>query len=75
MKVSFWQQFKLGTCVDRMINCLISEVNKTPDSPNGKDLGAPVDFEGYEKSAPAHGDLLFHSFLMKIQENPGQILR
>lgn len=54
-----------------------SDVNKTPDSPNAKDFGGggPVDTESYEKAAPAHGDLLFHEFLMKIQENPGQILR
>lgn len=57
----------------------ILEVNKTPDSPNGKDfsggVGGAADTESYEKVAPAHGDLLFHTFLMRIQENPGQILR
>lgn len=50
-------------------------VNKTPDSPNGKEFGGVADTESYEKAAPAHGDVLFHTFLMKIQENPGQILR
>ena len=34
-----------------------------------------MDVETYEKAAPAHGDVLFHNLLMKIQENPGQILR
>lgn len=31
--------------------------------------------EQYEKSTPAHGDLMFHNFLTRIQENPGQIIR
>lgn len=31
--------------------------------------------EKYEKSNPAHGDKIFHSFLMRIKQNPGQILR
>lgn len=31
--------------------------------------------EKYEKSHPAHGDKMFHSFLTRIQQNPGQILR
>lgn len=52
-----------------------TDVNKTPDSPNGKEFGGVADTESYEKAAPAHGDLLFHTFLMRIQENPGQILR
>uniref|UniRef100_A0A182XVS9 Programmed cell death protein 2 C-terminal domain-containing protein n=1 Tax=Anopheles stephensi TaxID=30069 RepID=A0A182XVS9_ANOST len=33
------------------------------------------DQELYEKSIPMHGDLMFHSFLSKLQENPGQLLR
>lgn len=31
--------------------------------------------EKYEKSLPAHGDKIFHHFLTKIHNNPGQILR
>lgn len=31
--------------------------------------------EKYEKSVPAHGDKMFHNFLTKIQNNPGQIIR
>lgn len=31
--------------------------------------------EKYEKAIPAHGDLMFHNFLTKIQGNPGQVLR
>ncbi|XP_053671213.1 programmed cell death protein 2-like [Anopheles nili] len=33
------------------------------------------DQELYEKGVPMHGDMMFHSFLSKLQENPGQILR
>lgn len=33
------------------------------------------DVEKYEQSIPAHGDLLFHQFLQRIQQTPGQILR
>ncbi|XP_031631672.1 programmed cell death protein 2-like [Contarinia nasturtii] len=31
--------------------------------------------EKYEKAIPVHGDLMFHNYLERIQENPGQILR
>lgn len=31
--------------------------------------------ENYEEEIPAHGDILFHNFLKRIQMNPGQILR
>ncbi|KAH8294983.1 hypothetical protein KR018_004878 [Drosophila ironensis] len=31
--------------------------------------------ETYEKTLPAHGDVLFHSFITTIQQNPGQVLR
>lgn len=31
--------------------------------------------EKYEKSIPAHGDRMFHHFVSRIQNHPGQILR
>lgn len=31
--------------------------------------------EKYEKGIPKHGDLMFHNFLVTIQENAGQIIR
>uniref|UniRef100_A0A1B6CVA3 Programmed cell death protein 2 C-terminal domain-containing protein n=1 Tax=Clastoptera arizonana TaxID=38151 RepID=A0A1B6CVA3_9HEMI len=31
--------------------------------------------EKYERTMPAHGDKMFHNFVSKIQNNPGQILR
>lgn len=37
--------------------------------------GEGCDSEKYERALPAHGDKMFHSFLTKIQSNPGQILR
>lgn len=56
------------------------DVKTSPDSPLGQGGGAvggqqPMDAEMYEKGVPAHGDLMFHNFMTKLQENPGQILR
>lgn len=31
--------------------------------------------EQYEKGIPIHGDVMFHNFLVALQEHPGQILR
>lgn len=50
-------------------------VRTSPDSPGGGISEGGADQEFYEKENPAHGDLMFHNFLMRIQENPGQILR
>lgn len=37
--------------------------------------GGGVEEETYERGVPIHGDLVFHYFLQRIQENPGQIIR
>ncbi|KAL1123520.1 hypothetical protein AAG570_002597 [Ranatra chinensis] len=37
--------------------------------------GGGAEPEKYEKSLPAHGDKLFHQFLIRVQSNPGQIFR
>lgn len=59
-------------------------VKISPDSPGvasggeivGVGSGSGVgEQEQYEKEIPAHGDVIFHNFLVKIQGNPGQILR
>lgn len=55
-------------------------VRTSPDSPGNLAAGGGIsdggaDQEFYEKENPAHGDLMFHNFLTRIQENPGQILR
>lgn len=57
----------------------------TPTSPDNAAYGGPEDLvdssnsklegEQYEKVNPAHGDHMFFSFLSRIQENPGQIVR
>lgn len=31
--------------------------------------------EGYEKSAPEHGDKCFHRFISRIRQNPGHVIR
>lgn len=41
-------------------------------SNNAGDLGGG---ENYERSIPAHGDKMFHTFLSRIQANSGQIMR
>lgn len=54
----------------------------SPSSPGNKDK-APGNVaiagndgdEQYEKGIPIHGDVMFHNFLVVLQENPGQILR
>uniref|UniRef100_A0A182PKH0 Programmed cell death protein 2 C-terminal domain-containing protein n=1 Tax=Anopheles epiroticus TaxID=199890 RepID=A0A182PKH0_9DIPT len=58
------------------------DVKTAPDSPSDNAASgtkrqpkAIHDQELYEKGIPMHGDLMFHSFLSKLQENPGQLLR
>ncbi|XP_063827398.1 programmed cell death protein 2-like [Ostrinia nubilalis] len=40
----------------------------------GGALGGSED-EQYEEATPLHGDRLFHAFITRLQDNPGQILR
>ncbi|XP_014600105.1 PREDICTED: programmed cell death protein 2-like [Polistes canadensis] len=44
-----------------------------PESNDSKNAG--TDTEKYEKSIPLHGDEMFHNFVTRIQDNPGQLLR
>lgn len=44
-----------------------------PESNDSKNAG--TDTEKYEKSIPLHGDEMFHNFVSRIQNNPGQLLR
>ncbi|KAI5712151.1 hypothetical protein M8J75_006242 [Diaphorina citri] len=37
--------------------------------------GAGGGGEGYEKSAPGHGDKMFHRFVSRIRHNPGHVVR
>lgn len=59
-----------------------TEMRKSPSSPGNKAIGPGNDAivgndgdEQYEKGIPIHGDVMFHNFLVTLQENPGQILR
>lgn len=47
----------------------------SPDSPVASAVVGDGEQEAYEKSVPAHGDLIFHNFMTTIQNNPGQIVR
>ena len=40
-----------------------------------KSKSAAVSSDGYEKSAPRHGDILLHKMISTIKRNPGQVLR
>lgn len=40
-----------------------------------QDQGEHLTHEKYEKSIPTHGDRMFHRFVSRIQNHPGQILR
>lgn len=56
------------------------EVRLSPSSPGnvgsgGGASGGNESEEKYEKGIPVHGDVMFHNFLSRIQENPGQVLR
>uniref|UniRef100_A0A336MIW4 CSON002202 protein n=1 Tax=Culicoides sonorensis TaxID=179676 RepID=A0A336MIW4_CULSO len=47
----------------------------SPDDPNVGAGNNMDEGEIYERGIPVHGDLMFHNFLSRIQENPGQMLR
>lgn len=63
----------------------MAEVRTSPGSPGNASSGGVGGGGGfvksgeveekYEKGVPVHGDITFHNFLSRIQENPGQILR
>lgn len=51
------------------------ETKKTsPEDPGGA-AGGYDECETYERGIPLHGDVMFHQFVQRIQENPGHILR
>lgn len=41
----------------------------------GERGGGGSEDEPYEDATPLHGDKLFHAFLTRLRNNPGQILR
>ncbi|XP_055716134.1 programmed cell death protein 2-like isoform X2 [Phlebotomus papatasi] len=53
------------------------DLKKSPEGASAGDKRGELlgDGEQYEKGVPAHGDVMFHAFITRIQENPGQILR
>lgn len=62
-----------------------SEVRSSPEEPGaaaaavailgGSGVLGGVEEETYERGVPIHGDVMFHYFLQRVQENPGQIIR
>ena len=54
-----------------------AELKTSPSSPGNVASGGGPDEsdEKYEKGIPKHGDIMFHNFLVTIQENAGQIIR
>ncbi|KAF5275867.1 hypothetical protein FQR65_LT04106 [Abscondita terminalis] len=79
--ISVWEESEYVSCnVERHAKELLLEYQQNNDSLSLDDVasgdgGGGGAEENYEKSAPAHGDKMFHYFLTKIQNNPGQILR
>lgn len=55
----------------------VAELKTSPSSPGNVASGGAGDEsdEKYEKGIPKHGDIMFHNFLVTIQENSGQIIR
>lgn len=53
------------------------ELKTSPSSPGNVACGGGGDEcdEKYEKGIPKHGDIMFHNFVVTIQENAGQIIR
>lgn len=53
------------------------DISLSPQQEKGAAIGQGDHLtpEKYEKTLPPHGDKMFHQFLMRIQRNPGQILR
>lgn len=54
----------------------------SPTSPNNGAVGGISSMSGkenndekYEKGVPIHGDMMFHNFVVTLQNNPGQIIR
>lgn len=78
--MSVWEESEsVANTVDRHVKELLLDYQQKHNAISSEDV-APIDCgtgvdETYEKSAPAHGDKMFHYFLTKIQKNPGQILR
>jgi sensor domain CHASE-containing protein len=56
---------------DDYMNMLRAEQEKSV----AEDDGEQFTQEKYEKSLPTHGDRMFHHFVSRIQNHPGQILR
>lgn len=74
-----WQSSSVN---DDKVNELLNKYRRENElEPCGVDRAAAGDGNGlsedevYEEAAPLHGDKLFHSFLVRLRQNPGQILR
>lgn len=84
--VSVWEEsFSHSGSMDHHVRELLQDyqhrnegnvISEGVDARSASGTDASMDIaEKYEKSNPAHGDKMFHSFLTRIQQNPGQILR
>ncbi|XP_045496856.1 programmed cell death protein 2-like [Colias croceus] len=72
------EEWKKSACNDEKVNDLLNKYTKESEieaNINADRLGGGGDDEPYEEATPLHGDKLFHAFLTRLQNNPGQILR
>ncbi|XP_060526105.1 programmed cell death protein 2-like [Cylas formicarius] len=72
--LSVWEEdFPRG--FDQHAEQLLLKYREKNDLMPGEQTGSGGVAESYEKSFPAHGDKMFHQFISKIREHPGQLLR
>ncbi|CAH3981138.1 programmed cell death protein 2-like [Pieris brassicae] len=72
------EEWKKSSYNDEKITELLNKYTKESDleaNVNVERGSLGGEDEVYEEATPLHGDRLFHSFLSRLQDNPGQILR
>ncbi|CAK1579337.1 unnamed protein product [Parnassius mnemosyne] len=71
------EEYKKPCSDDERVTELLNKYKNENDIEVGADKagGGGLDEETYEEATPLHGDRLFHAFITRLRNNPGQILR
>lgn len=71
------EEWNISGNQDDKVNELLNKYSKENEIEHAIDKagGGGGDEETYEEAAPLHGDRLFHAFISRLRQNPGQILR